>query len=174
MANTYTLIQAQNLASSAASVTFSSIPSTYTDLVLKASIRTDDATGSSNNIYVRFNGLTGDFSYTRLISNGATASSSRATAQTALLTYNAGADAATATANTFSNLELYIPSYTVSQNKPISLFTVQEDNSATAFIANIAHLWSVTAAISSLVITQPGGANLVTGSSFYLYGIKNS
>jgi len=174
MANTYTLIEAQTLTSSAATVTFSAIPATYTDLVFRASIRTDDVTGSSNNIYVRFNGLTGNFSYTRLISNGATASSSRASSQSALLTYNAGADAALATANTFSNLELYIPSYTVSQNKPISLFTVQEDNSTTAYIANIANLWSVTAAINSIVITQPGGANLVTGSTFYLYGIKNS
>ena len=54
MATTYTLITSQTLASSAASVTFSSIPSTYTDLVLRVSARTDNA-AVSDGFYVGLN-----------------------------------------------------------------------------------------------------------------------
>jgi hypothetical protein len=53
MANTYTLIESQVLGSSAASVTFSAIPATYTDLVLKFSSRNDD-TGVTETVYSSF------------------------------------------------------------------------------------------------------------------------
>jgi hypothetical protein len=79
------------------------------------------------------------------------------------------------TANTFSNSEIYIPSYTISQNKPISGFFVTENNSTAADAASIntaAQLWRNTAAITSITFTA--GSNFVSGSSFYLYGIKNS
>ena len=66
MANTYTLIQAQTLVSSAASVTFSSIPGTYTDLKIVASSRNASTFGTS---YVRFNGTTTGYTYRRLFVN---------------------------------------------------------------------------------------------------------
>jgi hypothetical protein len=43
MANTYTLIASNTLGASAASVTFSAIPSTYTDLVVRYSAASCDA-----------------------------------------------------------------------------------------------------------------------------------
>ena len=57
-ANTYTLISSNVLASSAATVTFSSIPATYTDLVLRVSARNNDGVpftyvgGTGNSIEV--------------------------------------------------------------------------------------------------------------------------
>ena len=81
------------------------------------------------------------------------------------------ADGATATANTFSNAELYIPSYTASQNKPASFFGAQEDNSTTANIFLLANLAQITATISSIGMVLNSSANFVSGSSFYLYGI---
>ena len=76
------------------------------------------------------------------------------------------------TANIFSNAELYIPSYTVSQNKPLSSFQVTE-NDATAVMQVNANLWSSTSTISSVTLTTNAG-NFIANSSFYLYGIKNS
>ena len=171
MANTYTLIASNTLSSSAASVTFSAIPNTYTDLVLRYSARNDDTTTILN---VRFNGDTAtNYSNTILRGSGSTVSSlSYNTTRTQLFEQD-GIEPSTMTANTFNSSEIYIPSYLVSQNKPMSSFTVTEDNSTTAYMSAIASLWRNTAAITSFELYSQGG-NIVSGSSFFLYGIKKS
>jgi hypothetical protein len=171
MPSTYQLISSNVLTSSAASVTFSSIPSTYTDLVLRYSARNDDTTTI---LLVRFNGDTAtNYSNTILRGSGSAASSlSYNTTRTSLFQQD-GIEPSTMVANTFNNAEIYIPSYTVSQNKPMSSFTVTEDNSTTAYMSAIADLWRNTAAITSINLSSNGG-NIAAGSSFYLYGIKNS
>jgi len=170
---TYTLIEAKTLASSAASVIFSAIPATYTDLVLKWSARTDASGSQYDSIYMKFNGNSANYSRTTLRGNGATASSQQASSQTEA-NILISASAPTGTSNTFSNVEIYIPSYTVSQNKPFSSFSAQENNTTTAFIFGNANLWSNTSAITSIALTPEIGPNFVSGSSFYLYGISNA
>jgi hypothetical protein len=176
MANTYTLISSNVLGSSAASVTFSSIPSTYTDLVIRASARNDGA-ATTDNAKLEFNGdtSTANYSYTFLQGNGSAASSSRTgTGVIGYIQLNRFSNGASSVAaNTFTNNELYIPSYTASQKKQISWFGAQEDNSSTAFLYIYAGLYQPTTAISSIKITG-SSYNFVAGSSFYLYGIKNS
>ncbi len=169
---TYSLIASNTLSSSAASVTFSAIPNTYTDLVLKASIRSDQ--GSVNtDVLVSYNSV-GGTSYSRvwLQGNGATATSGL-TANTSSTNVLNSAVGNGATSNTFSNWELYIPSYTASQNKAYGGFAVGENNATTAYIVNVAGLFRNTSAISTILL-EPGGGNFVSGSSFFLYGIKNS
>jgi hypothetical protein len=173
MPATYVNIASQTLSTAAASVTFSSIPSTYTDLVLKASVR-DDTSGTSEAL-ARFWKLSGDtgttMSQTDLLGSGSAVSSTRRTSQDDSLFV---IDRSGATSNTFSNTEIYIPSYTVSQNKPISIFSVDESNTTAAYMRVQALLWRNTGALSSFVIQAYSGTNFVSGSSFYLYGIKNS
>lgn len=161
------LISSQTLTSSAASVTFSSIPATYTDLVIRWSIRMD---AGFNQVSVHPNNATTNLSITYLEGNGAAASSGSSTADL----WVRGANPSTYTASTFSSAEVYIPSYTVSQNKPMFLFGLNENNATTALISATAGLWSSTTAITSLVLANPQGGNFVSGSSFYLYGIKSS
>jgi hypothetical protein len=168
MANTYTLIESQVLGSSAASVTFSAIPATYTDLVLRVSARTD----ADDTSLITFNGTTTGYSITRLNGNGATATSTRSSSAVSISARGMN-NATGTTANTFSNAEVYIPSYTVSQNKPLSSFGTPEDNATNVFMSVGASLWQNAAAITSINLAAQGG-NYVTGSSFYLYGIKNS
>lgn len=173
MATTYTLINSNVLSSSAASVTFSSIPATFDDLVLQISARSD-ASAVQDMLLFQFNGDTStNYSFVRILGNGATASST-ASSNLSAAQLTAGADAATATSNTFSNVEIYVPAYRVSQNKPFSMITVQETNAATAYINPSASLWRNTAAITSINIALNTGPNFVSGSSFWLYGIKNS
>ena len=169
MATTYTLISSNVLTSSAASVTFSSIPATYTDLVVRASIRSDRS-AVEDWLFIKFNGLTTNRSYTRLTGSGSAAASGRSTTGIVLGEINA----ATATANTFSNQEIYIPSYTASQNKPMSGIGMQEDNAAAAYMMASAGLWSNTSAITEINLYPETGPNFVSGSSFYLYGISNA
>jgi len=169
MPNTYALISSNILSTTAASVTFSAIPNTYTDLVLRASIRTD---AGSPNLLLRINGATTGFSDTAMRGTGSAANSLRNTGSP---DYNYGgiANGTSSTTNTFTDLEWYIPSYTATQFKPSSAFSAYENNGTTAYITAVANLWSNTAAITQLLITQ-GSGNLVAGSSFYLYGISKS
>ena len=166
MPSTYTLISSNVLTSSAASVTFSAIPSTYTDLVLRCSVRCDQASG---NLALTLNGSTSNFSYTRLRGDGSAAASFRST-----FNYFGNINGTAHTSNTFTNAEVYLPNYQVSANKPMSSFTAQEDNATSAYITAVANLWSNTAAITSVTVNEYSGYNFVSGSSFYLYGIKNS
>ena len=171
MATTYTLISSNTLSASAASVTFSAIPSTYTDLVLRTSIRNDDT--SSGYVFFRFNSDSGTtYSNTRLQGTGSAASSARQSSVTYTAYYQS--DTSGDTANTFANGELYIPSYTASQNKPVAYFSASETNATASIMATVAGLWSNTAAITSITVGNLSTLQFVSGSSFYLYGIKNS
>jgi hypothetical protein len=170
---TYTLISSNVLSSSAASVTFSSIPATYTDLVIRASVRGNDATRTFGAITIKFNAdTTTNYSYLLLFGNGSSASADKGTSQTTTTAFYTNGDAATA--NSFGNIEIYIPSYTASQNKPLSSFGVSETNDATARMGVAAGLWRNTAAITTITLTDYLGTNFLTSSSFYLYGISNA
>lgn len=175
MANTYTLISSNVLSSSAASVTFSSIPATYTDLVLRYSTRRNNADSGPGNILVTFNGSSSsDYSLTNIIALGTTTIlSTRESAVTRFLSYTTGNSS---TSNTFSSNEIYIPNYAGSTNKVASQYEVVENNTTTDFqwgIAARAYLRSNTAAVTSIGINGNGN-DFLSGSSFYLYGIKNS
>jgi hypothetical protein len=169
MPSTFTLISANTLTASAASVTFSSIPATFTDLVLRVSARTDT---TGNIILLGFNGdTTGVWSRTSLRGNGSAASSGNNTSLAEMQLENV--NISSYTADTFNNMEVYIPSYTASQNKPIFNFGVSETNASAANMAASAGLWRITSAVNEVKISG-SSANFVSGSSFYLYGISNS
>jgi len=172
MANTYTLIASNTLGASAASVTFSAIPATYTDLVLRISARSDNA-----NLYstfkITYNADTGtNYSETRLYvqDTGTISSATQGSRSNNTARYETGASA---TSNTFSSFELFLPNYAGTANKPISHFGVSENNSTDAGISTYATLYRGSSAISSIELGNFLG-NFVSGSSFFLYGIKNS
>lgn len=172
MANTYTLIASNTLGSSAASVTFSSIPSTYTDLVLKFSVRSNQA-NVARNYFLQLNGSSSNvYSSTILQGDGSSAISIRYSDETAGIRGTNGMPGTSATSDTFSNSEIYIPNYTSTTNKPISLFGVTENNATESYIDPTAGLVRITSAITSITLTTSD--NFVSGSSFFLYGIKNS
>jgi hypothetical protein len=173
MANTYTLISSNTLSSSAASVTFSSIPSTYTDLVLKVSARNTEAV-TINQLNVAFDSNSGNTAHSRtqLSGDGSAAASSRQS-NNSIITVVDVINSANSTANTFSSYDIYIPSYTASQNKPVSLDTTTEQNATLSYRIITAGLWRNTSAVSTIILSG-GGGSFASGSSFYLYGIKNS
>ena len=170
MANTYTLISSNVLSSSAASVTFSSIPATYTDLVIRYSTRASVA-GTTRSYRITMNGSATGYSWTFLNGNGSAADSGRGTSLAFNLALYQNGD--TTTANTFTNGELYFANYAGSAFKVMSSDTANENNSTTAFRNVVANLWQDTSAITSITIANPTD-DIMAGSSFYLYGIKNS
>jgi hypothetical protein len=182
MPTTYVAIAKTLLTGSQASVTFSSIPSTYTDLVVVFSVR-GDATYEANNgdaMAMRINGSsTAQYSVTYLTGQGSSTGSGRRSTGNAdsFIRIYGGVNANSSTANTFSSGEIYLPNYAESTNKPISTTATTEINSTTGnTIYAEAQLWSNTSAINSLEFTYTYNASsrFVSGSSFYLYGIKNS
>ena len=173
MATTYTLINSNVLSSSAASITFSSIPATYTDLVLRASVRSD-AAATVKETEIIFNSDTAtNYSFTNVLGLGSNGTASQQFG-TQAYGWTGKIAAASSTSDTFANVEIYIPSYAASQNKPISSTNMNENNnSIVEATAAVAVLWRNTAAITSILF-YPRASNFVSGSSFYLYGISNA
>lgn len=173
MARTKRLIASTVLGSNTASVTFSSIPGTYDDLVLVMSARvTNNASGFADDLALTFNGSTSGYSNRRIYGLGSSGPGSQTniggTASIPLVVVDAGS-----TANTFSSGEVYVPNYAGSTYKSLSFTGAHESNASVAVIIALAGLWSNTASITSMSLTK-AGYNIVTGSSFYLYGIKHS
>jgi hypothetical protein len=172
MPNTYTLISSTTLTSTASTVTFSAISNSYTDLVIKASIRDTNSLNNDRNLQWRLNGTTTNYSQTEVTGSGSGSSSTRRTGAT-YFSSDRTIPAALATANTFNSTEIYIPNYIVNTNKPSSTFSVGEDNITAAYLMAVANLWNNTAAITSITFVSDGPSYAV-GSSFYLYGISKS
>jgi len=167
MANTFELIASYTASGSVASIEFTSIPATFTDLCLKVSART--ATSSqSDEFYVQFNGSTSGLSYRSLIGRP---NAGDAVSNTSSSGYF---DGNTATASTFGNAEIYIPNYAGSTNKSVSVDSVNEDNSSTTRPTLNATLWSNTAAITSVKLISATASNILQYSTAYLYGVKNA
>ena len=176
MANpTMTLISSQTLGGTTASVTFSSIPQTYTDLVLRFSARCDEASISTS-LLIEFNGdylSPTTYSDTYLYNSGGTAASGKTSNNTAMSArYSINGNSATA--NTFGNGETYISNYTNTSNKTISNFGVGENNATTAGLSAGSGLYRTSSAITQIALYPNNLGNFISGSSFYLYGIKNS
>ena len=168
MAATYELIASTTLATTTTTVTFSSIPADYTDLVLRVSARL--ASGSFGNLGIRPNGSAANDSTTRLYVENTTIYSDRYTNDYNIISLSG----ASSTANTFGSIEVYIPNYAASTYKQFSSFGAAENNSSTVYKLGVnANLWQDTTPISSLDINGDG-YDFLADSSFFLYGIKNS
>ena len=172
MPNTFTLIASSTVGSGgAASISFNSIPATYTDLVLKVSLR-KDTSYDRRLLQMTFNGVTSGYSDKSVYGTGSATSSGSFGGGVAIAIWDI--PAALSTANTFSNIEIYCPNYTSSSNKSVSADGVQENNATTADAGLVAGLSNITSAISSINLYTDQGGNFVQYSTAYLYGVKNA
>lgn len=162
---TYTLIASSTVTSSTATVTFSSIPSTYTDLIL--------VTGSllqvsgNNGLRIRFNNDSGtNYSYTQIVGNGTTASSNRTSNDTS--GYAGGSAYSTTNPGT---AVCHIMDYANTTTYKTALERgAQAGNDTTASVT----LWRSTSAITSITLAMGGAfpANNIASGTFKLYGIE--
>ena len=172
MANTFELISSVTVgAGGAASIDFTSIPATFTDLCLKVSSR-DNNTGSYwSNIWLRFNGSTSSYSSRLLYDADGTAGSTSNATNALTFAYST---APNATANTFGNTEFYIPNYAGSAYKSVSSDSVTENNGTNILLGMQAGLWSNTAAVNQITLIPANSASFVQYSTAYLYGVSKS
>jgi hypothetical protein len=153
-------------AAGASSVTFSNIPQTgYTDLVVAYSMRNNRSTVNAYPA-VQFNGSASSLSQREVFGNGSGAFSASGSI---IQPYAAGNGA---TSNTFGSGSIYIPNYTSSNFKSVSVDAVGENNGTEAHSQLLAGLWSNTAAITSITILAGDSSTAILQySTFYLYGV---
>ena len=148
----------------AASITFSAIPDTFTDLVILVSARTTRAE-TNEQIFFRLNASTTNATSRELLGLGSAVA-------TISEPFIAGyVSAASATADTFGNVVTYIPNYRSSVAKSLSIDSVSENNATQAIQSISAGLWNNTAAVTSIELVARFGNNFVQHSTASLYGI---
>jgi hypothetical protein len=168
MSTNMELIETKTVGSGgAASIDFTSIPQTYTDLIVKISARQ----GAENAFNITFNGSTSAYSTIRLQGDGANATSNTAGGISTAISV-IGIESGNNSANIFGNSEIYIPNYTSSNNKSVSIDGVNEENGLESYMNLAAGLWSNTAAINQVTISARAGS-LVQHSTASLYGISS-
>ena len=158
--STYTPIATQTLGSAAASVTFSSIPQGYTDLVVVCNSKNN--TGSNYYLIAEFNSDTGaNYSSTRLQGDGSAAASTR---------YTSASDAKIGyTYTTDFTLGIFqIQNYSNSTTYKTCL---SRSNNASEIVMAIVSTWRNTNAITSINLRMEASAQIVAGSTFSIYGI---
>ena len=153
--NTYVALQTQTLASSASSVTFSSIPSTYTDLVLVF----NGSGVSADTLYYQYNADTAsNYSDTYLYGDGS-AGSGRHTSQGQI--FGAGVN------GTNGMQIIHIMNYANTNTYKTSL--LRGNANGTGGTIAFVGLWRSTSAINSVKLSL--GASFTSGSTFTLYGV---
>ena len=161
---TMTLVSTVTVGSGgAASIEWTGIPATGTDLLVVLSLRL--FTGATYVISpIKFNSSSTGFTNKELTGTGSSTFSGSGNR------YVYGTTANGAAANTFSNVQIYIPNYAGSTNKSFSVESVTEDNATAVRLNLFAGLWSNTAAITSITI-DGDGADFMQYSTASLYTI---
>jgi hypothetical protein len=158
-------------AAGAASVTFANIPQTgYTDLSLVVSARSSLAQiyGGGNMI---FNDDTTVGNYAGTIRLYGTGSSTESGTYNTYNIDGTNYNGNSATANTFGSRSIYIPNYTGSQQKSVSIDETTENNASTAYMGIFAGLWKSSSAINKITFRNNGSETFIANSTFYLYGV---
>lgn len=173
MANTFTAISTVTVGSGGTtSISFSSIPQTYSDLLVLFSLREDT---DDRNVKLTFNSSSSSIYSGKYLMGSAGTNYTGTDTNNTYFTIVTGAVASPATVNTFGNSLLYIPRYTsTSYNKSIRIDTTNENaDSGNSGCAIYAGVWASTSAISGITFT-PWASKFVQYSTATLYGIKNS
>jgi hypothetical protein len=168
MPNTYTELDRVTVATSVPSVTLSSIPQGYTDLVLVSNVRINQS--SSSEIYCQPNGVgTANKGFTFLIGNGSTATSGRGTNDA-----NIRIGAGTGTSQASGIFATSISNFMGYSNTTTFKTILSRGSDTTNATQAIVGLFPSTNAITSIVIYGNNSVNILAGSTFSLYGIANA
>jgi hypothetical protein len=152
------------------SVTFSSIPSTFTHLQIRAMIKRSGGTGGDNT-NLTLNGDTGsNYAWHQLYGDGVSPGVGAGTTQTSIRAIHSDA-----TANVFGVGIIDILDYSnTNKYKTTRTLAGYDDNIATiGYVLFRSGLWQNTAAITSVTLT-PNSGTFAQYSSFALYGIKGA
>ena len=161
MASTYEKIATTTLGSASATVDFTSISGSYTDLVYVMQVTTSSG---GNYTRIRLNSDTGsNYSVTRLSGNGTSATSSRLSNQTYI-----EIDNESFVNTTIANRILQIQNYS---NTTTYKTVLGRNNNSSNGTGAIVGLWRSTSAITSISVFLEASGTFNAGSTFTIYGI---
>jgi hypothetical protein len=167
-AGAYELISTTVLSSTSASVTFSSITSSYKHLQLRMITR--NASSGTNLPMITFNSSSTGYSQHRLYGSGSAVFSDANTSTTQIIPFTG--PGTNDTTGIFMPAVIDILDYAATtKNKTLRAFAGAEMSSTGDVVGIVSGLWANTAAISSLNISALTGTFSI-GSRFSLYGIK--
>jgi S-adenosylmethionine:tRNA-ribosyltransferase-isomerase (queuine synthetase) len=162
MATTYEPIAKTTLGSAQATVTFNSITSSFTDLIL---IITPAATAGNPDINIQLNSDTAtNYSVTSMSGNGTTATSTRASTQSSIKINQ------TATINGTLGNSTYIINLNNYSNSTTYKTVLSRSNRSGSGVDASAGLWRSTSVINTIDV-KASSSTFLTGSTFTLYGI---
>jgi hypothetical protein len=162
-------IATSTLGAGQTTVTFSSIPSTYTHLQIRASV----AAAVNNGILTRFNGDTANnYARHRLAGNGTTVAAGSGSSVSSIYVYY-GSGVPTA-ASTFGPMVLDILDYTNTNKYKTLRALCGYDANGTGGIDLDSGVWMNTAAVTSISFLMDGATTYNSGTTFALYGIKGA
>jgi len=175
MATTYKLISSVTVGSGgSASMVFTSIPATYTDLIVKLSAKTNRTTDYVDDFRLSFNSSSSGY-ITRALSNyNGTVRSDQNASASYINAFAATANHSSATPTTFCNSKIYIPNYTSSAYKSVVIDSVTEQDGTQTWQTLHGDMWQNTAAITSITLIPDVGTVFTEFSTAYLYGISNA
>ena len=158
----------------AATITFSSIPSTYTHLQLRATLRTSDSGSSAGDIVIQFNSDTGtNYSNHILYGNGSSAGAAGASSQSK--NYTIFTSTAIAGASYFGAAIVDVLDYAnTNKYKTIRSLSGADYNNTNGQVRFGSSVWLNTNVVSTITLTDYVGTNFAQYSSFALYGIKGA
>jgi hypothetical protein len=166
--NTYEAIATQTLGSAAATVTFSSIPGTYTDLVLVINGGTTDGNEGAQ---FRLNSDSGtNYSVTYLAGDGSAASSGRGSSLTAGRLNQASSLGATNSLT--SNIIVQFMNYSNTTTNKTVISRTNVTTGTYPAVEAMVNLYRSTSAITAIELRMSGSGTYMAGSTFSLYGIK--
>ena len=168
--NSYESIATANGTGSSGVITFSSIPSTYKHLQIRAIAR---STFADTNTYpnITFNSDTAsNYSWHILDGNGSAASAGAGATQTSagVPTFTAGSSAA----SIFGAMIMDVLDYADTNKYKTIRYLGGHDQNGSGILRYGSGSWRSTTAISTITFTAIGGANWATNTTFALYGIK--
>lgn len=179
MAITYQALASTTVgAGGASSITFSSIPSTFTDLNLKISANTTNS-GALSAIIIKFNGSSTGYSDKsfRGFGSGISTTNNIGGGVAGYAGQARGQDVSSSGWTSpiiHGSVDLYISNYAGSQYKQFLMDSIVENNAEYSGDWLTINQWADTSAITSMVLTAQDGSNFKQYSTFTLYGIKNS
>ena len=174
----YDSIATVTVGSATSSITFSSIPSTYTHLQIRGITRSSSA-NNYDNLWISFNSNNSGYSSHYLAGNGATADAYAWTSDSYIRSfYTSGGGT---TSGVFAASVIDILDYANTSKYKTTRHLNGFDNNGTGTsnydkgtVDLSSGLWQNTSAITSITLQINGGVNFVTGSQFALYGIKGN
>jgi hypothetical protein len=152
---TYTALATVTIGTAVSSVTFSSIPATYRDLIVVF----NGTVSTANDYYLTLNGDTSNYSMVRMLGTGSATSSMSASTREVGVAYT-----------TQGNIITQIMDYSATDKHKT---TLSRSNYPDQNLLAYASRWASTAAVTSVGFTIQGGHNFQTGATFSLYAIAS-